>query len=168
MSTKITKGLAAIALAGVLGGGLAACGNSADTSSAPNPSASATASASATPSASAPAKADPVKDMAAWIAAGGADDMNSIGRCMSAMGDQPTRHQIAALNAAIAKAQSRPIPSSVDPKGAYPALLQQYKKVATAYENGDIDTALSAASAIANDAKTLQGEMKAVGFAVSP
>ena len=160
MSTKITKGLATIALAGVLGGGLAACGSSASPASAPKPSTSAPASA--------PAQADPDQDMAAWIAAGGADDMNSIGRCMSAMGNNPTRHQIAALNAAIAKARSRPIPSSVDPKGAYPALLEQYKKVATAYENGDVDTALSAASAIANDAKTLQGEMKAAGVEVSP
>lgn len=160
MSTKITKGLAAIALAGVLGGGLAACGSSAGTASAPKPSASATASA--------PAKADPVKDMTAWIAAGGADDMNSIGQCMSAMGDNPTRQQIAALSAAIAKAQSRPMPSSVDPKRAYPALLEQYRKVASAYENGDVATALSAAGAIASDMKTLQGEMKAAGFDVSP
>ena len=160
MSTKITKGLAAIALAGVLGGGLAACGSSAAPAPVPKPPTSAPASV--------PAKADPGKDMAAWIAAGGADDMTSIGRCMSAMGGNPTRQQIQALNAAIAKAQSRPIPSSVDPKGAYPALLQQYKKVVTAYQNGDIDTELSAAAAIASDAKTLQGEMQAVGFDVSP
>ena len=159
MSTKITKGLAAIALAGVLGGGLAACGSSAGTASAPK--------APASPTASAPAKADPGKDMAAWIAAGGADDMNSIGRCMSAMGDNPTRQQIAALNAAIATAQSRPMPASVDPKRAYPALLKQYKKVATAYENGDVAATVSAAGAITSDMKTLLGEMKAAGFDVS-
>ena len=160
MRTKITKGLAAIALAGLLGGGLAACGGSAGTASAPKPSASAPASA--------PAKANPGQDMAAWIAAGGADDLSSVGRCVSAMGDNPTRQQIAALNAAIAKAQSRPMPSSVDPKRAYPALLGQYKKVVTAYENGDIAAAVSAAGAIASDVKTLQGEMKAAGVDVSP
>jgi hypothetical protein len=160
MSTKITKGVAAIALAGVLGGGLAACGSSAGTASAPKPSASATASA--------PAQAHPGQDMAAWIAAGGADDLNSVGRCLSAMGDNPTRQQIAALSAAIAKAQSRPMPSSVDPKRAYPAVLEHYKKVVTAYENGDVAAAASAAGAIASDVKTLQGEMKAAWFDVSP
>lgn len=164
MSTKITKGLAAIALAGVLGGGLAACGSSAGTASAPKPSTSATASATA----SAPAKADPGQDMAAWLAGGGADDLNSVGRCMSAMGGNPTRQQIAALNAAIARAQSRPMPSSVDPKRAYPALMGQYKKVVTAYESGDFAAAASAAGAIASDMKTLQGEMKAAGVEVSP
>ena len=160
MSTKITKGLAAIALVGVLSGGMAACGSSAGTASAPKPSAS--------PTALAPATADPGKDMAAWIAAGGADDMNAIGRCMSAMGDNPTRQQIQALNAAIAKAQSRPMPSSVDLKDVYPALLEHYKKLATAYENGDIDTELSAAGAIVSDVKALQGEIKTAGFDVSP
>ena len=93
--------------------------------------------------------------------------MNSIGRCMSAMGDNPTRQQIAALNAAIATAQSRPMPASVDPKRAYPALLKQYKKVATAYENGDVAATVSAAGAITSDMKTLLGEMKAAGFDVS-
>jgi hypothetical protein len=160
MSTKITKGLTAIALAGVLGGGLAACGSSASPASAPKPPAS--------PTASAPAQADPSRDMAAWLAAGGADALNSVGRCMSGLGDRPTRQQIAALNAALAKAQSRPMPSSVDPKGAYPALLEQYKKVVTAFESGDVAAATSAASAIANDAKTLQGEMRAAGVEVSP
>jgi hypothetical protein len=160
MGTKITKGLAAIALAGVLSGGLAACGSSAGPASAPKPSASATASA--------PAKADPGKDMAAWIAAGGADDLNSIGQCMSAMGGTPTRQQLAALSAAIAKAQSQPMPGSVDPRRAYPAMLEQYKKVVTAYDSGDVAAAASAAGAIASDMKTLQGEMKAAGFDVSP
>jgi hypothetical protein len=160
MSTKITKGLAAIALGGVLGGGLAACGSSASPASAPEPSAPATASA--------PAKADPGQDMAAWLAAGGADALNSIGRCMSAMGDHPTRPQMAALNAAIAKAQSRPMPSSVDPKRAYPALLEHYKKVVTAYENGDAAATVSAVGAITGDMKTLLGEMKAAGVQVSP
>jgi hypothetical protein len=166
MSTKITKGLAAIALAGALGGGLAACGSSASPASAPEPSAPATAPAPAT--ASAPAKADPGQDMAAWLAAGGADALNSIGRCMSAMGDHPTRPQMAALNAAIAKAQSRPMPSSVDPKRAYPALLEHYKKVVTAYENGDAAATVSAVGAITGDMKTLLGEMKAAGVQVSP
>lgn len=160
MSTKITKGLAAIALAGVLGGGLAACGSSVSTASAPSPSASAPASA--------PAKADPGKDMATWMAAGGADDLNSIGRCMSVMGNNPTRQQIGALSAAVARAQSRPMPSSVDPKGAYTAMLEQYKKVVAAYQSGDVATAMSAAGAIAHDMKTLQGEMQAAGFHVSP
>ena len=106
--------------------------------------------------------------MTAWVAAGGADDLASIGRCMSVMGGNPTRQQLAALSAAIAKAQSRPMPGSVDPQRAYPALLEHYKKVVTAYESGDVATALSAAGAIASDMKTLQGEMKAAGFDVSP
>jgi hypothetical protein len=40
--------------------------------------------------------------------------------------------------------------------------------VVTAYADGDISTALSAAAAVASDMKTLQGEMKAAGFDVSP
>ena len=159
MSTKIMKGLAAIALAGMLGGGLAACGSSAGTASAPKPSPSATASA--------PAKVDPRQDMAAWLAAGGADAMNSIGRCMSTIGDHPTRQQIAALSAAIAKAQSRPMPSSVDPKRAYPALMKQYKKVVAAYESGHFAAATSAAGATTSEIMTLRGEMKAAGVEVS-
>jgi hypothetical protein len=160
MSTKITKGLTAIALAGLLSGGLAACGSSAGSASAPKPSTS--------PTASAPAKADPRQDMAAWLTAGGADALNSIGRRMSAMGDNPTRQEIAALNAAIAEAQSRPMPSSVDPKGAYPALLEHYKKVVTAYQSGDVGAEVSAVGVIASDMKTLEGEMKAAGVDVSP
>ena len=84
------------------------------------------------------------------------------------MGDHPTRQQIAALNAAIAKAQSRPMPSSVDPKRAYPALLEQYKRVLTAYESDDVAAGVSAVGAIASDMKTLLGEMKAAGVQVSP
>jgi hypothetical protein len=60
------------------------------------------------------------------------------------------------------------MPGSVDPQRAYPALLEHYKKVVTAYESGDVATALSAAGAIASDMKTLQSEMKAAGFDVSP
>ena len=66
---------------------------------------------------------------------------------MSVMGGNPTRQQLAALSAAIAKAQSRPMPGSVDPQRAYPTMLEQYKKVVTAYESGDVATALSAAGA---------------------
>jgi hypothetical protein len=106
--------------------------------------------------------------MAAWVAAGGADDLNSIGRYMSAMGDNPTRQQIGTLSAAIAKAQSRPMPSSVDPKGAYTAMLEQLKKEVTAYQGGDVAAALSAAGSIARDMNTLRDEMKAAGFDVSP
>jgi hypothetical protein len=160
MNTKTTKGLAAVALVGVLSGGLAACGSSAGSAPAPKPSASTTAPA--------PAKADRGKDMAAWMAAGGVDDLNSIGRCISAMGDSPTRQQLGTLSAAIARAQSRPMPSSVDPKGAYTAYLEHLKKMVTAYQSGDVATASSAAGSVNGDMKTLQDEMKAAGFDVSP
>jgi len=160
MSTKITKGLTAIALAGVLGGGLAACGSSASPASAAKPSPSATASA--------PAQADPAKDLAAWLAAGGAEAMNSIGRCLTTMGANPTRQQIAALGAAVAKAQSRPMPSSADPKGAFPALMKQYQKVVALYKSGNFDAAASAAGDTTSVMMTLQGEMQAAGVHVSP
>lgn len=161
MSTKITKGLAAIALITALGGGLASCGNSVGTAPAPKSSASSTAPAPA------PAKANPGQDMTAWAAAGGTDALNSIGRCMSAMGGSPTPKQMGMLSAALAKAESHPMPSSVDPRGAYIAMLEHLKKVITAYENGDVVTALSESGSMAANMKTLQDEMKAAGFDVS-
>ena len=157
--TKIPRGLAVIALMGVLIGGLAACGSSPPTAPAPKSPAATTAPATAT--------ADPTKDMAAWVAAGGTDDLTSINRCMSAMGNNPTPDQIRILDNAIAKAQSRPMPPSVDPKDAYASMLEDLKKIANAYTNGDVATALSESGIIATDMKTLQDEMKAAGFDVS-
>jgi len=84
------------------------------------------------------------------------------------MGANPTRQQIAALSAAIAKAQSRPMPSSADPKGAYSALMKQYQKVVALYESGHFAAAASAAGATTSEMMTLQGEMKAAGVQVSP
>ena len=110
--TKIPRGLAVIALMGALIGGLAACSSSPATAPAPKSPTSTTAQATAT--------ADPTKDMAAWVAAGGTDDLTSINESMSAMGNNPMPGQIRILDNAIAKAQSRPMPSSVDPKGASP------------------------------------------------
>ena len=157
--TTIPRGLAVAALIGTLIGGLVACGSSPGTAAAPKPPTSTTAQATAT--------ADPTKDMAAWVAAGGTDDLASINGYMSAMGNNPTPDQIRMLDNAIAKAQSRPMPSSVDPKGAYASMLEHLKKIVNAYTNGDVATALSESGFIATDMKTLQDEMKAAGFDVS-
>jgi hypothetical protein len=157
--TKIRKGLAVIALMGALIGGLAACGSSPGTAQAPKSPTSTTAQA--------PAIVDPAKDMAAWAAAGGTDDLKSIDRCMSAMGNNPTQEQIGALNNAVAKAQSRPMPASVDPRGAYASMLGHLKKVVAAYANGDMAIAMSESGSIAADMNMLQDEIKAAGFDVS-
>jgi hypothetical protein len=157
--TKIPRGLVVIAVMGALIGGLVACGSSPGTAPAPKAPTSTTAQATAT--------ADPTKDMAAWAAAGGTDDLTSINKCMSAMGDNPTPNQIRILDNAIAKAQSRPMPSSLDPKGAYASMLEHLKKIVNAYTSGDVATALSEEGFIATDMRTLQDEMKAAGFDVS-
>ena len=157
--TKIPRVLAVIALMGAIIGGLAACGSSPGTAPAPKPLTSTTAQATA--------KADPTKDMAAWVAAGGTDDLTSINKYVSAMGDSPAPDQIRILDNAIAKAQSRPMPSSIDPKGAYASMLEHLKKIVNAYTNGDVATALSESGFIATDMKTLRDEMKAAGFDVS-
>jgi hypothetical protein len=157
--TKIPRGLAVIALIGALIGGLVACGSSPGTAPAPKSPASTSAQATT--------RADPTKDMAAWVAAGGTDDLASINTYMSAMGNNPMPDQIGMLDNAIAKAQSRPMPSSVDPKNAYASMLGHLKKIVNAYTNGDVATALSEAGFIATDMKTLQDEMKAAGFDVS-
>jgi len=165
VSTTITKGLAAIALAGALTGGLAACGGSAGTGPAPEPSTSTTAPA---PAKTAPAQANPTEAIAAWVAAGGPDALASVGRTLSVMGENPTQQQIAALRDAIAEARSRPMPSSLDPKGAYPAMLAHLEKTVIAYANGDIAAALSESGSVATDTQTLENELKAAGFQVSP
>ncbi len=168
-TARITKRLAVVTLTGALAGGLAACGSSAGTT----PTPTATATPRSTPTATAPApgptqpEADPTKDMAAWVAAGGADEFNSIGKYLSGMGANPTPNQVSALNAAIAKARSHPIPASVDPKGAYSAMLDRLQKAVTAYRKGDVIAAASAINSTSTDMKTLQDEMKAVGFEVS-
>lgn len=162
-TAKIMKGLAVVTLIGGLAGGLAACGSSSGTTSAPRSTATATAPAP-TPT---PPKSDLAKDMAAWVAAGGVDDFNSVGKYLSMMGASPTPDQITALNAAIAKARSHPIPASVDPKGAYNAMLGRFQKAVTAYQKGDVVTAAAEINATSTDMKTLQAEMKAVGFDVS-
>src|SRR5215471_7860597 len=128
---RITKGLVAVMLVG----GVAACGSSAGSTSTPRSTATVPAPSPTQP------KADPTSDMAAWVAAGGANDFNSIGKCLSAMGANPTPNQISALNGAIAKARSHPIPASVDPKGVYTAILDRFQKAATAYKKGDVFTA---------------------------
>lgn len=156
---KIPRELAVAALIGALFGGLVACGSSPGTAPAPKSPVSATAQASA--------KADPTKEMAAWVAAGGTDDLASINTYMSAMGNNPMPYQIRMLDNAIAKAQSRPMPSSVDPKGAYASMLEHLKKIVNAYTNGDVATAQSESGFIATDMRTLQDEMKAAGFDVS-
>ena len=163
-TAKITRGLAVVTLTGALAAGLAACGGSAGTTTPPRPTPTATAPA---PSPTQP-KADPARDMAAWVAAGGMNDFNSIGKHLSVMGTYPTPGQISALNAAIAKARSHPIPASVDPKGAYNAVLDRFQQAATAYKKGDVFAAASAINSTSIDMKTLQHEMKAAGFEVSP
>lgn len=162
-AAKITKKLAVVTLIGALAGGLAACGSSGGGTSAPGSTAAATAPA---PSLTQP-KADPMKDMAAWVAAGGADDFNSIGKCLSVMSAHPTLGQIHALDSAIAKARSHPIPVSVDPKGAYNSALGRFQKAVTAYKKGDVFTAASEINSTSPDMKTLQDEMKAAGFEVN-
>lgn len=166
---KITKGLATATLAAALAGALAACGGSVGPTptpkSTPTPESTATATAPA-PSPTRP-KADPTTDMASWAAAGGVGDFNSIGNCLSVMGANPTSHQISALNGAIAKARSHPIPVSVDPKGAYGIMLDRLQKAVIAYKKGDIVTAASEINSTSIDIKTLEEEMKAVGLAVA-
>jgi hypothetical protein len=96
------------------------------------------------------------------------DGLNSIDRCLSAMGDYPTPEQISALSNAVAKARSQPIPASVDPKGAYGAMLAHLQKAVTAFENGDIATGSSELRSDTAYMQTLQQEMKAAGFDVRP
>jgi len=166
-TATITKGLAVVTLIGALSGGLAACGSSAGSSAGTTPAPRPTVTATAPAPGPTQPKADPTKDMAAWVAAGGVDDFNSIGKYLSAMGASPTPGQISALNGAIAKARSHPIPASVDPKGAYGAILDQFQKAATAYQEGDTAAAASEINSTSADMKMLQDEMKAAGFEVS-
>ena len=167
-TARITKGLAVVTLTGALAAGLAACGGSAGRSAGPATPPRPTPTATAPAPGPAQPKADPAKDMAAWVAAGGVSDFNSIGKHLSVMGANSTPGQISALNAAIAKARSHPIPASVDPKGAYRAVLDRFQQAATAYEKGDIVAAAAAISSTSAGLKTLQDEMKAAGFEVSP
>jgi len=167
-TAKITKGLAVVTLTGALAGGLAACGGSAGSSAGTTPAPRSTATATAPAPGPTQPKADPTKDMAAWVAAGGVNDFNSIGQNLSAMGASPTPSQISALNGAIAKARAHPIPASVDPKGAYSAMLDRLQKAVTAYRKGDVVAAASEINSLSTDMTTLQSEMKAAGFDVSP
>jgi hypothetical protein len=163
-AAKITKKLAIVTLIGALAGGLAACDSSGGGTSAPGSAAGTTTAPAPSPT---QPKADPTKDMAAWVAAGGADDFNSIGKCLSVMSAHPTLGQIRALDSAIKKARSHPIPVSVDPKGAYNRALGRFQKAVTAYEKGDVFTAASEINSTSTDMKTLQDEMKAAGFEVN-